>query len=358
MRKGTGATATARMAANHVKLLLLVLSLSVYSVKAQDGEDIGQYFLERPGVEKHAVIMTGPGVGDLTKVRFRRWSFSLHDILIRDYGYSSDSVTLIFDRNEQPEAPGDERIDFPADREGIEAGLAEVAARVSPGDQLILYMIGHGSGAEDEAKFNIRGPDITGGEFAELLKQFDEQDVAIINTTSASYSFAAALSAPGRVIISATRSPSERYDTWFSEFFIAALDSRNGDRDKNLRVSMLEAFTYAKSSVEQWYEDQGRLAAEHAGLDDNGDALFALNPGISEIDGRLAEIAFIDNLVAEDDSLSAEARQIKGRMQELEREIFLLRGRKADYLEDDYWQQLQDLLVDLARNTGRFDELR
>ena len=45
-----------------------------------------------------------------------------------------------------------------------------------------------------------------------------------------------------------------------------------------ISVSMLEAFEYAKANVELWYEEQGRLASEHAGLDDNGDALFSLDP--------------------------------------------------------------------------------
>lgn len=158
-------------------------------------------------------------------------------------------------------------------------------------------------------------------------------------------------------MISSTRSPSERYDPVFSRYFIEALDSRNGDRDKNNRVSMLEAFEYAKSNVEAWYEEQGRLASEHAGLDDNGDALFALNPTVDAIDGRLAEIAYIDTLIDDSADLPPQARELKAEMQELERSVFILRGRKQDFLEADYWEQMQGLLVDLARVTGRFNEL-
>jgi hypothetical protein len=98
------------------------------------------------------------------------------------------------------------------------------------------------------------------------------------------------------------------------------------------------------------------LASEHAGLDDNGDALFSLNPTTAEIDGRLAEIAYIDNLVDDTVGLSAEAIRLKSSMQDLERSVFILRGRKAEFLEDDYWQQLEVLLVDLARATGQFNE--
>ncbi|MCH2343977.1 MAG: hypothetical protein MK321_05690, partial [Pseudomonadales bacterium] len=178
----------------------------------------------------------------------------------------------------------------------------------------------------------------------------------VSHTTSASYGFSAFLSSEGRVVISSTRSPSERYDPVFSRYFIEALDNRNGDRDKNNRVSMLEAFEYAKSNVEAWYEGQGRLASEHAGLDDNGDSLFALEPNSDAVDGRLAEIAYIDTLVDSQADLSREQLALKARMQELERDVFILRGRKADFLEADYWQQMEGFLVELARTTRQFNE--
>lgn len=337
-----------------LRCTLAGLLLAASCAQAQDGDAVSNYFLETPEATKYAVILTGPTVGEENTSRFREWAFSLHDILARDYGYSSDTITLLYDRGER-DYPGGERVDGSCDRSGIESQFAALAARVNTGDQITIFLIGHGSGAEEEAKFNIVGPDITGLEFATLLDQFQQQDIVIVNTSSASYGFSASLSAEGRVVISSTRSPSEKYDPIFSRYFIEALDGRNGDRDKNNRVSMLEAFNYAKANVEQWYEEQGRLASEHAGLDDNGDSLFTLNPTFNEPDGRLAEIAYIDTLKDDSQELSAEARSLKARMQELERSVFILRGRKADYLEADYWQRMESLLVDLARTTGQFN---
>ena len=156
-------------------------------------------------------------------------------------------------------------------------------------------------------------------------------------------------------MISSTRSSSERYDPVFAGYFIEALDQRNGDRDKNKRVSMLEAFVYAKANVELWYEEQDRLASEHSGLDDNGDALFSLDPAIDIADGRLAEIAYIDSLIEEGEKLSTEGLALKSRIQDLERSVIVLRGKKAEYLEAEYWQQMEDLLVNLALSTARFN---
>ena len=337
-------------------VLLALMFVSFAKAQTPVLEGAAEYFLDSPNVGKYAVIMAGPTVGETNQTQFRQWAFSLHDILARDYGYSSDSIILLYDKG-HTDLVGDERIDGACDRGGIEQGLASLAARVSTGDQITLYLIGHGSGSEEESKFNIVGPDITGAEFAELLDQFKDQSIAIVNTTSASYGFSTSLSGEGRVVISSTRSPSERYDPIFSRYFIEALDNRNGDRDKNNRVSMLEAFEYAKSNVEAWYEEQGRLASEHAGLDDNGDALFSLDPVVDSADGRLAEIAYIDAAVDEVLGLSPQARELKFQMQNLERDIFVLRGRKQDFLESDYWLEMESLLVELAIATGQFEEI-
>ena len=341
------------MRSNYRLFFQLAAVFTAVSASAQDLAT--DYFLDSPDSTKYAVIMVGPAVGETNQERFRQWGLSLHDILARDYGYSSDTITLLYDDGEA-DFNGSERIDGAADRAGIEQALTTLHERVATGDQITLYLIGHGSGAEQEAKFNIVGPDITGSEFADMLDRFDRQDMVIVNTTSASYGFSASLSSEGRVVISSTRSPSERYDPVFSGYFIEALDGRNGDRDKNNRVSVLEAFEYAKANVEQWYSEQGRLASEHAGLDDNGDAMFSLNPGANEADGLLAEIAYIDTLVDDTTGLSAEALATKARMQEIERSVFILRGRKAEYLEADYWREMEALLVDLARTTARFNE--
>ncbi len=340
---------------NRLRMLVLLMAFATPAARAQLPIE-SDYFLEAPDSAKYAVIIVGPSVGADSISQFRQWAYSLHDILIRDYGYSTDSITLLHDLDAAGPNAGN-RLDGTSDRAGIAAAFSELRDQVSDGDQLTVYLIGHGSGEGGEAKFNIIGPDYTGPEFRELLEPFARQDMAIINTTSASYGFSAFLSGEGRVVISATRSASEKYDPVFSRYFIEALDGRAGDLDKNNRVSLLEAFNYARANVEQWYADQGRLASEHAGLDDNGDAMFSLGPGLDDPDGRLAEIAYIDSVAAETANLGGEALALKSLMQQLERSVFILRGRKAEFLEPYYWRQLEELLVELARATARFNEL-
>ena len=314
-----------------------------------------ELFMQSATSKKAALIITGPTIGSENSAKYRQLTLSLHDVLARDYGYSSEQLVLLY-------AGGtgiDSRVDGDADRAGIVQALAALEESLHAGDQLAVFLLGHGTGVDDEAKFNIRGPDFNGAEFARLFDAFTRQDLVFVNTTSASYGFATALAreiaGEGRIVVSATRSSAEKFDPLFSRYLIEGLNERRADRDKNSRVSLLEAFNYAKNNVDAFYEEQGRLAAEHAGLDDNGDALFALAPAPGESDGRLAEIAFFDAAIADEASLSPERLTLKRRMESLEREVLLLRGRKAEFLEDDYWMRLEVLLMDLARTTEDFD---
>lgn len=329
-------------------------SLAIAQSPAENNEDA--YFLNASDAKKYALIITGAAASEEIRERFWQWSLSLHDTLARDYGYSRDTITLLFDEGPDAQNPNF-RVDGSSRREDIESHLARLARELEGGDQLSIIMIGHGSSSGDSAKFNIVGPDITGEEFAVLLEPLRQQDLVIVDTTSSGYEFAAELSARGRVVLSATRSRAERYDPMFMRYFIEALDSRKGDRDKNQRVSVLETYLYASQSVLGWYSDQGRLPTERAVLDDNGDGVFSLEPGSGIGDGALAEIAYFDLSNAGDVKSSAQAQQMHAQMQDLERSIFLLRGQKANYLEDDYWNKMEALLIELARKTGQYNEL-
>ena len=168
--------------------------------------------------------------------------------------------------------------------------------------------------------------------------------------------FAQSLSGPGRVIVSATRSRAEKYNTIFAQYFIAALDGHAGDRDKNRRVSIWEAFGFATKNVEKWYADQSRIPTEHAVLDDNGDGIFSDDPDPLKDDGRLAQIAYLDLIpvkpTADEEPTAAETaliRDLTAKMRELERSVFLLRNRKAELPQESYQKEMEALLIELAR---------
>src|ERR1043165_3676122 len=87
--------------------------------------------------------------------------------------------------------------------------------------ELWIILLGHGTFDGKEAKFNLRGPDFSSTELAEWLKPFT-RPLAVIDTSSASGPFLNKLSAPGRVVITATRSGYEQNYARFGQYFSAA----------------------------------------------------------------------------------------------------------------------------------------
>jgi hypothetical protein len=241
--------------------------------------------------------------------------------------------------------------------EDIEAAIGRIGRNSEPGDQLTLFLFGHGSSTFGDAKFNNVGPDMTGRDLAAMLDVLSGVDIVVFNTTSASFEFSRELSVMGRVVVSATRSAAERYDPLFGGFLVTAVQQKRADIDRNGRVSVLEVFNYASGQIAQWYRDQDRLSTENAVLDDSGDGLFTREPGTGQPDGLLAEIAYLDVISAATQKTSSGALRIAAEMQTIEREIFILRNQKVNYLEEDYWNRLEALLIDLATRTRRYNEL-
>lgn len=326
------------------------------NVEAQNRE----YFLPQPETQKFAVIFGGAAADETYHDQFRQRTLKLQEILLRDYGYPADHITSLLGRSE-PEAP---TIAGPCRLETILAAMEQLKKKVQTGDQITIFFIGHGTSDDQDAKFVIAGPDITGVKFAEILEGFPDQDLVVVNTTSSSHPFCSALSAPGRVIVCATRSAAEKYDTIFARFLLAALESHAADRDKNRRVSLFETFLFVRQKVKTWYTDQDRLPSEHPSIDDNGDGRLQTDPDPARNDGGLAQIAEVDTLATFLPQTIAGGpafetlRNLTARIRALERSIVLLRHQKTEMSDRDYWQQMEPLLIDLAGSSRRIRNLR
>ncbi len=319
-----------------------------------------EYFLPGPDTHKYAVILGGAAANETYRDQFRQWSFKLHEILVRDYAYPPDHITLLLGRGDSEASI----IAGPCRHNAILDAMGRLRKTVQPGDQIIIFFLGHGTSDDQAAKFVLVGPDITGAEFAKILEDFSNQDIAVVNTTSSSHPFCTAISAPGRVVVCATRSAAERYDTIFARFLLEALENHAADRDKNRRVSLFEAFLYVREKVKTWYTDQDRLPSEHPTLADNGDGRLHTDPDPARNEGRLAQIADVDTLAAflpesaHAGPASETLRRLTARVQALERSVILLRHQKVEMPAQDYRQQLETLLIDLARSSRQLRVLR
>ena len=242
----------------------------------------------------------------------------------------------------------------PPDRDRLRQILASVPmAGTTP---LWLVLVGHGTFDGKDARFNLRGPDLTPLDLAEWLEPF-QRPVVVINTASASAPFLPALSGPERVIVTATRSGFEQNATRFGRFLAAAWLAEDSDLDRDGQVSLLEACVAAGRGVAEFYQSEGRLLTEHALLDDNGDGLgtpldwfrgvrATKEPRAGAVaDGlRAHQLVLVPS--AAERALPAEVR---ARRDALERSIEALRQRKSSLAEEEYYGALERLLLELAR---------
>lgn len=225
-----------------------------------------------------------------------------------------------------------------------------------PADELWLVFIGHGTFDGRTAKFNLRGPDISADDLAAALKSC-RRPLAVIDCAEASGPFINALSAPGRVIVTATRSGNEMNVTRYGGYFAKAIADPAADLDKDGQTSLLEAFLFASRQTAQFYQEAGRLATEHALLDDNGDGLGTPADwfrGVRAVkaaaDGKSVDGVRANqfHLVRSDTekNLSPASR---ARRDELETQLSDLRSRKSTMAEDEYYRQAESILLEIAK---------
>jgi hypothetical protein len=241
----------------------------------------------------------------------------------------------------------------PADRERLKAYLTAAKAGTSP---LWVVLIGHGTDDGRDARFNLRGPDVTAKELAEWLAPV-KRPTAVINGASASGSFVTHLSGPNRVVVTATRSGAESNYARFGQYLAEAVGDPAADLDKDDQVSLLEAFLTATGKTAEFYKGEGRLATEHPLLDDTGDQLGSAADWFQGVRAvkRAKDGAAVDGVRAHQWHLIPSEREralpaaVRRKRDELELAAVALRDQKGKLGDDEYYARLEKLMLDLAR---------
>jgi hypothetical protein len=298
------------------------------------------------GQDTHLLLITGVSGEEAIAAQYTKWGASIVDGA-KKRGVPAANIIYLAEATEKDAA----RIKARSTRESVTQALTDMAARAKPGDEVFILLIGHGSFDGQVGSFNLPGPDLTATDFAKLLEKLSQQRVAFINTTSSSGAFLGPLTGPGRVIVAATKTGGERLDTRFPGFFVEALESETADRDKNGRVSVLEAFDFAKAKVVAAYEQGGHILTEHAMLEDKSE-------------GKLAATVFLSPERTRDAATAAAAaanpalRALLNQQDALERQVAELRLKKDSMFITEYEQQLEKLLTDLALKTKEIRDLQ
>ena len=289
---------------------------------------------------KFAVIINGAGGEPAYAKQFEQWTAELSSVLSEKLGFDSKQIKVL------TEKPADSTT-ARSTAEEVKRTFATLKSQLDADNILFVFLIGHGSFDGKESKFNLVGPDLSATEYNALLSSLPTRRVVVFNMASASGEFIKSLAAKGRIVITATRSGQETNATRFAGFFIAALNANDADTDQDGHVSVLEAFTYANRLTADFYKRAGRLASEHALIDDNGDGVG--HEKVEAGEGLLARATYLDSLsVGEAAANVATAKLLKERAR-LEGEIEQLIARKGNMPETEYDANLERLFIELAK---------
>jgi len=287
--------------------------------------------------ERYAVIVSGVSGGEKYAAQQRQWRSELAAFLTAGLAFSDANVVIL-----DEDSAGSSR----ATADNVRRLFTDLRRRLTRDDTLMLVLIGHGTFDGADAKFNLVGPDVSAVEWKGMLDGLPGR-LVVVNTTESSFPFVEQLSRAGRVVITATGSPGQRFATVFPEYFIRAVADASSDLDKNGRVSVWEAFTAASAGVKRHYEQRGQLSTERPLLDDNGDG-----------QGREADVPGEDGVVARGVYLDAEPGSATGdaalaaldrQRRALEQRLEELKTRKASMSDEQYQAELERLLIELVR---------
>jgi hypothetical protein len=287
---------------------------------------------------RYALIVSGATGGKEYAEQYARWSRDLTNALLEVLRFDPALVTALSEAG---------TAEAGATAENVRRAITAVRGSMTRDDLLLVVLIGHGTFDGVDAKFNLVGPDLESADWSALLRPLPGR-VVVVNTASASFPFLERLSAPRRVVVTATDSAAQRFDTVFPEYFIRALTDDRADIDKNGRISVWEAFAAASASVRRHYRQRGQLSTERALLDDTGDGI-GRDAGDSGDDGsqasRLYLVASVPGAAPTDEVLL----KLLHRRASLEADVEDLKIRKTFLPADEYAREFERIMIELAK---------
>jgi hypothetical protein len=288
--------------------------------------------------QRFALVVSGAAGGREYVAQYNRWTADLSKSLVENLKFDSALVTVLSDTTQPASA---------STADNVRRVVGSIASRMTRDDVLLIVLIGHGTFDGTDAKFNLVGRDLESAEWSALLRPLPGR-LVMVNTASASFPFLERLAAPRRIVVTATDSPAQRFDTVFPEYFIHALADTAADLDKNGRISVWEAFASASASVRRYYQQRGQLSTERALLDDNGDGAGGESSSPGD-DGSNASRTYLDESLPGAAPTDEVLLKLLQRKTMLETEVDELKIRKTFLPATEYAKEFERIMIELAQ---------
>ncbi len=251
---------------------------------------------EAAGGQRWAVILVGLPGDESHADLFRETADAWQTWLTESCDIPREQVLRLPRRTQENEAAA------PAlTAEAIRSTLAELNQKLKPNDSLWVFTLGHGNYDGKQAWFHLTGKDPSAEDFGRWFSEIRCREQVIWLTQANAGWFVKPLSRPGRIVIAATAADDESNETEFPHALATVVKSPAAmlDTDQDEKVSVAELFTAVVHEVERRFQNDKRLATEHAQLDDNGDGqgtedlVPATKPiPTAKLDGALAKKTF------------------------------------------------------------------
>jgi hypothetical protein len=290
--------------------------------------------------DRYVLIVSGAAGEQDYQAQYAAWRDAVVQALVKRDAVEPSHVNVLFDGADPAHA---------ATAANVRAAVGRLRTVVGPDDILFLMLIGHGTFDGLDAKFNLVGPDLTAAEWAAMLQPIAGR-LVVVNSAAASFPFLERLSGPRRIVITATDSGAQRFDTVFPEFFARALADDGADLDKNGRISIWEAFLSASMGVRRYYEQRGQLATERPLLDDTGDG-HGREAGADGDDGSQASRLYFDPQTADATPTDQELLDLLQKRSSLEADAEDLQARRPLMTADEYAREFEQLMIELAKTS-------
>jgi hypothetical protein len=254
------------------KLVIIILFAFVCELPSAEGLNAEQIAESKRNGKTYVLIISGINKNTKERLAKDQATVGLRRFLLDNAAVESDRMSVLVDRESSI------RKDSIVSTAGnLEKQIDRFSAAVNTNDRFIFYFMGQANIVSDTLRLNLRGPDITDKQLAEWVNEIKASSMLIVLDCPGAGLAVKAIAESNRIIIGACTAD-QHYSTRFSEYFVPALLDETSDTNDDGRISLLEAFTSASRSVDEFYRLQALLTTETPVLEDNADGIPSRQP--------------------------------------------------------------------------------
>ena len=295
--------------------------------------------------QRYQIIVTGATGGAAYAQQYAKWTQSLSQTLIERMKFDPARVTVLSETADETRA---------ATAASMRRIMSALRRQMQTEDLLFVLLIGHGTFDGVDAKFNLVGPDL-GRRNGPHLRGMPGR-LVVVNSAAASFPFIERLSGARRVVISATDSVAQQFDTVFPEYFVEAFREEAGTRRQERAGFGLGGVRLGGRRRAAPLQQRAQLATERSLLDDNGDGVGREAAAQGE-DGSLSSRTYLDSSAAGAPPTDEVLVELLQRRAALEAEAEELQVKKQFMGPDEHSREARAVMIALARvSNSRADE--